>query len=65
MVEVCKYLAEEAVANKSKWILIKMAEEKLEEAEKAIKLIQELLSFMNGNSERQPQQKELLPKLNS
>lgn len=46
-------------------MLIKMAEEKLEEAEKAIKLIQELLSFMNGNSERQPQQKELLPKLNS
>lgn len=59
MVEVCKYLAEEAVANKSKWMLIKMAEEKLEEAEK------ELLSFMNANSERQPQQKELLPKLNS
>lgn len=35
MVEVCKYLAEEAVANKSKWMLIKMAEEKLEEAGKS------------------------------
>lgn len=67
MVELCKYTAEddETVANKSRWMLIKIPEEKLKEAEKAIKLIQELLSFMNGNSERQPQQKELLPKLNS